>query len=435
VAVATNLGTGGSVLDAQFGSSPTSNTNEPLLLSHTGTNYLYLPGVAGNYASTPDANALDITGDIDIRVRVALDDWSAVTQEFVAKFDGPTGSGRSYLFRTSSGVANRLEFAWQDSGTASVRTATSGANVSFANGAVGWVKCTFDADNGASGFTARFYTAPDQATEPTVWTQLGTDVTAATVATIATGTFPLVVGSGNTASRAMAGKFYRAIVRDGINGTTVFDADFTQGITSGAQTTFTATTGQTVTINRSTAGRKSVAVVRPVWLLGTDDFFEVADNALLDFDAGDSFTVIAVVRQWATPTNFGRYVSKKSSGLFGWEFASSGTTIAPVMFIVDATATSASNATRPTFTSGSTAALAIVVDRSAQTIRAALNGTLSATSSTSAVGSLANSDSLRIGGLSSGAGNQDFELLAVAVFRRALTAGELTAIAAYYGAV
>jgi hypothetical protein len=29
----------------------------------------------------------------------------------------------------------------------------------------------------------------------------------------------------------------------------------------------------TVTINRSTSGRKSVAVVRPVWLLGTDDYF------------------------------------------------------------------------------------------------------------------------------------------------------------------
>jgi len=60
---------------AVFGSSVGVDTNDPLRLIRTNENYLYLPGTNGNYVSTPDAAPLDITGDIDIRVRISLDDW------------------------------------------------------------------------------------------------------------------------------------------------------------------------------------------------------------------------------------------------------------------------------------------------------------------------------------------------------------------------
>jgi hypothetical protein len=39
---------------------------------------LDLPGTSGNYASTPDSAALDVTGDIDIRVKVAQPGQPAV---------------------------------------------------------------------------------------------------------------------------------------------------------------------------------------------------------------------------------------------------------------------------------------------------------------------------------------------------------------------
>ena len=39
-------------------------------------NTLRLPGLSGNYLSTPDTAATSVTGDIDIRVKVALDDWT-----------------------------------------------------------------------------------------------------------------------------------------------------------------------------------------------------------------------------------------------------------------------------------------------------------------------------------------------------------------------
>ena len=41
-----------------------------------GTNGLVLSGLFGNYASTPDSAALSITGDIDIKCKVAMADWT-----------------------------------------------------------------------------------------------------------------------------------------------------------------------------------------------------------------------------------------------------------------------------------------------------------------------------------------------------------------------
>jgi hypothetical protein len=176
-------------------------------------------------------------------------------------------------------------------------------------------------------------------------------------------------------------------------------------------------------------------VVRDVWLFGTDDYMEVADNDLLDFGASDSFTVVAVVRQWATPANFGRYISKRpsASGDTGYEMLSSGTTLS-LNATIDSGASAAVRDGLTTFATGTLCSLGFVVDRAAQTIASFNGGTLSATASTSGVGSLANSEGLRVGARSAGASHQDMELLAVAIFRRALSADEITSIANYYGA-
>ena len=107
MAIAPNLGTGGSVLDAQFGSSSSSNTNEPLALAHTGENYLYLPGVSGNNATVPDSAALDLTTEADIQVRIAFDDWTPAAP--CADNDGASarmpmsGSTRSEVIKTGDG--------------------------------------------------------------------------------------------------------------------------------------------------------------------------------------------------------------------------------------------------------------------------------------------------------------------------------------------
>jgi hypothetical protein len=373
--------------------------------------------VAGNYASTPDANALDITGDIDIRVRVAMDDWTpaALSETLIAK--EASGTQRSFRFVLIQSGSIGLVLSSDGSAIAS---AFSSIATGLVDGTTQWVRVTWRASDGR----VQFFLGGGAATPS--WVQLGTDQ-AIVIASIFSSSSILEIGTRlNGGTEPAAGKFYRAIVRDGINGTTVFDADFTQGITSGAQTTFTATTGQTVTINRSTAGRKSVAVVRPVWLLGTDDFFEVADNALLDFDAGDSFTVIAVVRQWNASN--GRLVSKGSLTTdSSWGISSE-----PLIAVRGSTGSTAI-LSGPSRTLGAVEMIAGVRNATADELRAHTNSSFtSATDPTT--GTLANASSMQIGRQPTGI-YADMELLAVAVFRRALTASEIATIAAYYGAI
>jgi hypothetical protein len=62
---------------------------------------LQLPGASGDYASTPDAAALDITGDIEFRALAAADDWTDAGDHFlIAK---GAGTDISYRFGVNSG--------------------------------------------------------------------------------------------------------------------------------------------------------------------------------------------------------------------------------------------------------------------------------------------------------------------------------------------
>jgi hypothetical protein len=424
----TNLGWGGSALNAQVGSTGSADSNDPKFLDWQGENYVYLPGVASNSLSVPDEAALDITGDIDIRVQVAMDDWTpAALSNFAGKRTTNASTTTSYSFELNT--TGTVAFRWTDSG-ATARVLTSSVATGITDGAVKWVRAVLDVDNGAGQCQALFYLSDDGVT----WVQLGTTVVGAFgTSSILVDAQRLDIGarSGGTTANA-AGKFYRAQVFNGIDGTKVLDVD-TSVITSGAATSFTALTGQTVTINRSTAGRKAVAVVSPVWLFGTDDYMEVADNDLIDFGASDSFTVLAVVRQWDTPTNNGYIIGKTTATeTNGYRIRQNGTTLGALVGIQDGT----NGVTRTTTnaTAGALSSFSLVTNRSDQTLTGYINSTATATVSTTTVGTLISSEVLRIG-RRPGSGTpayQDFELLAVAVFRRALTSTEITALTTYF---
>jgi hypothetical protein len=256
-----NYGTAGSLLPTTVGSSTAADSNDPKFLDHTGTNYVYSAGTnVAQALSVPDSADLDITGDIDLRVYYAADDWTPSALGYnLLKWD--FGTQKSYAFRTDTNGGLRL--LWTTDGSTTIEKAST-ASVDFVDGQAGWIRVTLDVDNGASGNDVNFYTSTDGST----WTQLGSTVTTAGVTSIFSGTATVQIGG------TPAGKYYRAQILDGIDGTTVLDVD-TSVITTGAATSFTAVTGQTVTINRSTSGRKSVAVTQPTWLFGTDDYMEV----------------------------------------------------------------------------------------------------------------------------------------------------------------
>jgi hypothetical protein len=184
--------------------------------------YQYLPGVAGNNASTPDSPATSITGDIEIVARIRPDLWTTGSASDAVIIAKATAGQISYALKLT-GTTGTLQFQGSILGTTTF-TVLSSVATGFAAGATGWVKATLSISAGQ----VQFFTGPDAGTnvEPT-YTQLGTNRPTVTTA-LFDGTAPLVVGDTPTLGAAFAGRVYRVIVRNGIGGTTVFDADFTQ---------------------------------------------------------------------------------------------------------------------------------------------------------------------------------------------------------------
>ena len=430
-----NLGTGGRALVARLGSTPSAGTDDPVLLPWTGENHLYVPGTNGNWPFINDNAVLDILGDIELVCRVSADSWNsaAATGTFMSR-QTLVDPNRAWQWRLVSGGI--MQLSWYPTGSAaSSVTAICSAPVPFVHGVTYWLKVTLDVDNGATGNTVKFYYAADQVTEPGSWTQLGTDRITAGVTSLPNVTSPFSCGYTD-GSTYYSGRFHRAIVRSGIAGTTVVDANFSTGITSGATSSFTesSTNALTVSISRSAGGRKSVAVTRPTFLFGTDDYIEVADNDLLDFGATDSFTIVAAVRQWATPTTFGRYVDKKIDGggvSQGWSLDSANTALQASLYLGDGT--NQVSRTGSVYTAGTNLVTASVLDRSSATVTGYTNGTNNGSTSTVGLGSLVTNLPMRIGAQGGTLGGyQEFEMYGAAVFRRALTATEVGLINTHY---
>lgn len=187
------------------------------LAAKAATVGLWLPGLTGNFVSAPDVAQLDITGDIDLRVDFAPDTWA--NQRTISKWDGATQ--KSYMLDVN-GTANLILY-WSADGSTTISKVSTAA-VSASSEQRKWIRATLDVDNGAGGNDVKFYTSDDGVT----WTQLGATVTTAGTTSIFSGTTSLNVGAQSGVF--MAGKLYRAIVKNGIDGTTVANLDLTNGV-------------------------------------------------------------------------------------------------------------------------------------------------------------------------------------------------------------
>jgi hypothetical protein len=210
-------------------------------------NSLRCVGIANSHASCPDSAALSFTGDIDIRMKVRLPDWTpAVTNTLAAKYH-TTGNQRSWLFQVNT--TGLLQFIWSPNGTSpSALTKTSTVAAGFADGAVGWVRVTLDVDNGASGNDVKFYTSTDGSS----WTQLGSTVTTATATSIFDSTAVVEVGAFSSGTTDfLLGDVYSLAVYDGIAGTLRASPDF--AAQSAGTTSFNDAQGNTWTVGAQAA--------------------------------------------------------------------------------------------------------------------------------------------------------------------------------------
>lgn len=228
------------------GNNDMGRVSSACYLTGSGAFFGGLGATQGNTMSTPDAAALDITGDIEIVARVNLPDYTTGAAHYLV---GKWGSGTdaSYYFYVTT-VGN-LGLVWNDSG-GNIRTASPAINPGlFVDGTTYWVKATLDVDNGSGQYEVKFYYAADQASEPSSWTQWGATVTGSTgTSSVRAGNGVLSIGALGSISTAAVGTIYRAIVRSGIGGTTVFDANFATATADALAFTESSSNAATVTI-------------------------------------------------------------------------------------------------------------------------------------------------------------------------------------------
>lgn len=418
----TNLADGTASFTATTGQTVTINstspadTNDPTYLEYTGTKYAYLPGVAGNYISTPDSAPLSITGDLDVRVKLAMDDWSpAGSQVLLSKYSNAS-TGYSYmLYMASPGL---LTFTVSPTGSsadlvAGVATVVTGVT----DGATKWVRATLDVNDGSGNRVWKFYLSDDGAT----WVQLGNTVTAAGTTSIFDSTAPVEVGTyllGTGA--ALPGKVYRAQIRSNIldDGTgIVFDLDTSKATSPFATMTEDSSNAATVTFNRAASGKKLAVVDKTMLLLGTDDYLEVQDQANLSVGESDNLSAVIVVRTYGMAVS-ARFIDKRASA--GW-LINAAASLQPQSYLQDTVgATSVDGA--GTISAGVMVNLASVIERPNNTLY--INGVSNGSTTMATLVSLTQASTLRMG--AGPAGNYgDMELVGAAVFRKALTPAQI----------
>lgn len=189
--------------------------------------YLLLDGSAGGQVATPDSSTNSPTGDLDLRVKVALDDWSSGSVQTVLGKWVATGNQRSFL--VSVDATGFLRLQWSNNGTANI-SKTSTAPIPATDGEPLWLRVTLDVDNGASANVVTFYTSTDGQT----WTQLGTPVTTAGTTSVFNSTSPVAIAPDVTATVIMAGKVHEAELRSGIGGAIFASPDFTRAVDDGS---------------------------------------------------------------------------------------------------------------------------------------------------------------------------------------------------------
>lgn len=238
--------------------------------------YLSLPGISGNYASTPDSAAVDFSVAIDIAVDAQLDDWAdADYQVLAAKDDLVT---RGWIFFTDAGTGRLVLFVMD--ATLTPVSAISTVATGFAAGSRHWVRAVFE----PAVSQVRFYASSEGAQ----WAQLGAAVAVGSASPRNT-THAVTVGAASGGSYPATGRIYAAIFSGTVGGAPA--ARLQPGHFTAAGTGVSAT-GEVWTLQ--TSGGTPARIVGQADLVA--DPYQL-DGGRLDFtvieDAGDTCTIAA----------------------------------------------------------------------------------------------------------------------------------------------
>lgn len=202
--------------------------------------WLFLPGRAGNFASTPDSVAASITGDLDIRILAAMQVWASGSTYTLLSKRQTTGQA-SYRVGVNNGGGLFLEFSQNGTTLVSINSTNV---VPFANGAAGWLRATRVSSSGAVDL--------QYSTDNVTFTSLigGTGATGALFDSSSIVEIGSTLGGGTQNVNA---KVFRAQIRNGISGPVVVDFNATDAA-AGAGSWVSSATGETWSVSSSGAG-------------------------------------------------------------------------------------------------------------------------------------------------------------------------------------
>jgi len=224
----------------------TTASNQPRAHVPLGDGHLYLPGVSGNYASAPTSTDYDNLASFTTETEVSLTDWNDTSnaQALMAR-------AYSWEIRVQDGgkilVVNR-------NSSGSQYNIISTASLGLTNGTLAKVRVMRD------GYDWSFYKDDGSG-----FVQVGSTVTTAQN-TNQVNTRPIEVGAYiNGTNKPATGSFKRARLWDNASPDStdpILDMSFTDG--DHKASSFTCSTGQTVTINKS--GNDPATIVRRPFL-------------------------------------------------------------------------------------------------------------------------------------------------------------------------
>jgi hypothetical protein len=189
--------------------------NTPIRYGYrVGSPWAEMTGTAGNKLTTPDSADLAVT-DVDLRLDLALEDWSQ--QKITGRYE-TTGDNRSWgLLMAGTG---QVSFLWSADGTLAGRISEfSTVPLQAYNGQRLALRITLDVDNGAGGYELRFYAGRTVDDEEGEWNLLGDPVVGASTTAVFDGTAGIELGDiADLVDPSVNGKIYAFKLLDGIGG-------------------------------------------------------------------------------------------------------------------------------------------------------------------------------------------------------------------------
>lgn len=256
-------------------------------------------------AVVEDIAALDLTGDLDIRIDLQLLPVISTTSDvIVASKYNTSANQRSWRVSVNAGGYPQLEWSTDGALTGYVSAESTYPGVPLSARTV--LRVTLDVNNGAAGNDVTFYTG-ESMTGP--WTQIGAVVTTAGVTSVFASTSDLIIGTENglgspqAENRTVSANVHAFQLRDGINGTAVVDADFGAQISgvpafvdsTGLAWTMLGTATLTDRWNRITG---TVDTWKPKWPWG--DLSAQQDGGLGEGEARVDLEVAGILRRLGT---------------------------------------------------------------------------------------------------------------------------------------